>query len=128
MTCNQISTILSLRAENYSYAKIAEVLGISPDTVKSYCLRHNIATPAIPRKTKEEKANLMVCRWCGKPISNPWNRVVKRFCSDACRTKYQNEQKRIKRLASKPQKSPEKAPEIAGLPAPSELSSGVLRR
>ena len=54
MTYNQISTIQHLRFENYSYAKIAEVLGISQDTVKSYCLRHNIATPAIPRKTKEE--------------------------------------------------------------------------
>ena len=128
MTFNQISTIQNLRAENYSYAKIAEVLGMSPDTVKSYCLRHNIVASSVPRKTKEEKANLMICRWCGKPIDNPWNRVGKRFCSDACRTKYQNEQKRLKKLAEKAEKSPEKAPEIAGLPGPSELSSGVLRR
>ena len=128
MTYNQISTIQNLRAENYSYAKIAEVLGMSLDTVKSYCLRHNIATPALPRKTKEEKAALMICRWCGKPIDNPWNRVGKRFCCDACRTKYQNERKRLQKLAVRGEKRPEKAPEIAGLPAPSELSSGMLRR
>lgn len=128
MTFNQKSTIENLRAENYSYARIAEILGLSPDTVKSYCLRHKIATPAIPRKTKAEKASLMICRWCGKPITNPWNRKVKHFCSDACRTKYQNERKRLKRLGERPPNGPEMGQERAGLPAKRELSSGVLRR
>ena len=80
---NQLTIIANLRAENYSYASIAKQLGMSPNTVKSICLRKGILTPDKPRKTKTEKAALQICKQCGKPIDNSWNRIGKSFCSDS---------------------------------------------
>ena len=88
----QKSIIQTLRAENYSYAKIAETLGLNLNTVKSICLREGYYPKEnIPRKTKEEKAQLAICKNCGKPLKNDWNRVGKQFCGRKCRTKYWNE-------------------------------------
>ncbi len=85
-----LQAIQTLRKQNYSYASIAQALGMNANTVKSLCRRSGIETPNIPRKTKAEKRLLQVCKQCGKPIDNPWNRVRKSFCSDHCRTLYWN--------------------------------------
>ena len=90
LNSNQITIIKNLRAENYSYASIASQLDLSLNTVKSYCRRHGIETPSLPRKSKAEKSQLQICKNCGKPIENPWNRKVKTFCSQACRTAFWN--------------------------------------
>ena len=125
MTDLQKLKIQNLRQENYSFAKIAETLQMKESTIKSYCQRHGIKTPDIPRKSKAEKAELSICRYCGKKLENPWNRIGKVFCSDNCRTAFHNEEKRLKRLntSKKGPISPGKAPETAGLPGPRELSS-----
>ena len=99
----QLTIIANLRAENYSYAAIAKQLGISPNTVKSICLRKGIPTPDKPRKNKTEKAALQICKQCGKPIENPWNRIGKQFCRDKCRTAYWNSRKTAqKKSVSRP--------------------------
>lgn len=124
--------IKNLRAENYSYARIAEVLGLNPNTVKSICNRQEFEPAAdMPRKTKEEKASLQICKCCGKPIDNPWNRTSKEFCSRHCRTSYWNHHhlRRSKALATQPEPalSPERGQNDAGLPGQGELSSEVRR-
>ncbi|MBQ7802558.1 DUF2116 family Zn-ribbon domain-containing protein [Candidatus Saccharibacteria bacterium] len=124
---NQLTIIANLRAENYSYASIAKQLGMSPNTVKSICLRKGILTPDKPRKTKTEKAALQICKQCGKPIDNSWNRIGKSFCSDKCRTSFWNAQKKERKERQKAsfvpaQISLEKGPDSAGLPAAPELS------
>lgn len=73
----QKEIIRKLRCENYSYATIGKVMGINPNTVKSVCFRKGVETPNIPRKTKQEKATLQICKQCGAPMENPWNRVGK---------------------------------------------------
>ena len=95
MTDLQKLKIQNLRQENYSFAKIAETLQMKESTIKSYCQRHGVKTPDIPRKTKAEKAELSICRYCGKKLENPWNRIGKVFCSDNCRTAFHNEEKRL---------------------------------
>lgn len=90
MNINNVQAIQTLRQENYSYACIAKQLGMNTNTVKSICRRAGIVTFDVPRKTKTEKQNLCVCKNCGTPINNPWNRVQKQFCSDKCRTVYWN--------------------------------------
>ncbi len=127
ITSEQKSIIQALRLENYSYACIAEVLGLNPNTVKSICRRENYLTANLPRKTKEEKAALKICKQCGKPITNPWNRKVKQFCSDKCRTHYWNEHKLASRRVAKaksdePALSPNAGQNDAGLPGPLELT------
>jgi len=129
MTQHQQIAIANLRKENYSYATIAQKLGLNPNSVKSYCRRHGIKPESIPRKKKAEKAVLTICEFCGTPITNDWNRIGKRFCSDKCRTAYWNaqKQKEAKSAAPAPEKNLETAPESAGLPAQRELSSGEGR-
>lgn len=100
MTNIQKETIKELRSENYSYDSIARKLGLNMNTVKSYCLRHSVPTPAMPRKNKAQKAALRLCEYCGKRIDihekNP-----KRFCSDKCRTAFWNDQRAAARRAGK---------------------------
>ena len=84
-----IENIRGLRLQNYSYACIGRKLGIPPNTVKSYCRRHNILPIAPIRKTKSEKSALKVCKYCGKEIINRGGQK-KSFCSTACKNAYWN--------------------------------------
>ena len=70
--------IKNLALKGLGYKKIADILGISPDTVKSHLRRH----PA-------EKSSL-ICQQCGKPIEQRPNRKEKKYCSDRCRMAYWN--------------------------------------
>ena len=72
--------IIALRREGAGYGSIASQLGLSINTVKSFCRRHSLATP------KAES----VCEQCGRPIEQTPGRTRKRFCCDACRNKWWN--------------------------------------
>lgn len=82
MTEEQKMTIDKLRLEGCGYLKIAKEIGVSENTVKSYC-RRSVATSV----TKE---SIAVCEQCGKPIDKS-KRSARRFCSDPCRNKWWNE-------------------------------------
>ena len=91
--------ITRLRKENYSYAAIAEVLGMSKNTVISVCRRTGVK-PESEKTIQKNEANYHVCKECGRVFENKWNRKGKVFCSDRCRTNWWNqEKKRQKRLA-----------------------------
>ena len=62
------------------YVKIAKELGISENTVKSYCRRQNVA---------DKQGESACCAECGKPIDIS-KRSGRRFCSDTCRMKWWN--------------------------------------
>ncbi|HRS65807.1 RNA polymerase subunit sigma-70 [Desulfitobacterium sp.] len=82
MTNEQKSTIMRLRSEGCKYAAIAEVVGLSINTVKSYCRRQNInATVAA---TPDENG-VPLCKQCGKPLEHMNGKKPRKFCSDACR-------------------------------------------
>ncbi|UEA73369.1 RNA polymerase subunit sigma-70 [Acidaminococcus fermentans DSM 20731] len=68
------------RRDGAGYGSIATELGISINTVKSFCRRNSLTAP----KTGT------VCEECGKPITQNPGRKRKRFCSDACRNKWWN--------------------------------------
>ena len=95
----QIEMIGRMRAENYTYAGIGKALGMSGNTVKSICRRYGF-TPAegVPMKNinhavaYEEQPR---CKFCGAVMDNPWNRVGKAFCSDRCRYKWWNRERRV---------------------------------
>lgn len=80
MTDSQKSSIDKMRQEGYGYAKIAQVVGASENTVKSYCRR---------QKSLTEKEETNTCAECGCLIDMT-KRCGRRFCSDACRTKWWN--------------------------------------
>ena len=82
MTNAERDYIIRYRQSGKSCAEIARVLGLSVNTVKSFCQRNRIA-PSTQAEfpTFSEK----VCLGCGKKIELQPHRKTKRFCSDACR-------------------------------------------
>lgn len=85
MTDEQKMQITSLREEGNGYKKIAQILGVSTNTVKSFCQRKNISGAAVPVTGSESQ-----CQCCGKAIKQIHGRKQKKFCSDQCRMKWWN--------------------------------------
>lgn len=87
MTNEQIKQIENLRADGCGYARIAELLSLSKNTVKSYCQRHGLSGIA----AKEEPAPAQsFCRECGSPLTQMPGRKEAKFCSDTCRNAWWN--------------------------------------
>ena len=88
MTNEQKTEIQKMRAEKRTYKEIARNLGISLNTVKSYCLRHGIndmrCSPVDEAPSQER-----CCDYCGRMITS--KNKKKRFCSDKCRNKWRAE-------------------------------------
>lgn len=93
MTNEQKSKITRLRTDGYGYMKIAQMLGVSENTVKSYCRRNNLigrATEALPRAQVSSKDGIHLCLSCGVSVKQNQGRKAKKFCSDKCRMKWWN--------------------------------------
>jgi endogenous inhibitor of DNA gyrase (YacG/DUF329 family) len=80
MMDKQKQQIIALRRNGAGYGTIASQLGVSINTVKSFCRRHSLAAPPTDH----------LCEQCGRPITQNPGRKRKRFCSDACRNKWWN--------------------------------------
>lgn len=81
MTAEQKQQICSMRSQGIGYVKIGEALGISDNTVRSFCRRKALGKAA---------KNTISCQQCGKPIKVIPKRKPKRFCSDSCRNAWWN--------------------------------------
>ncbi len=86
MTDLEKDKITELREKGYGYKKIAQILEVQENTVKSFCNRS---------KSKELICNDDVCMECGKPIKQIKGRKRKIFCSDKCRMKWWNNHKEL---------------------------------
>lgn len=85
MTNEQKQKIAELRNAGISYAKIGEMLGISKNTVKTYCRRHNLNAA---QKICTSEDTPTVCRQCGAPILQAEKHKTRVFCGKACREKW----------------------------------------
>ncbi len=87
MTDLEKRQIEDLRKQGNGYKKIAQLTGLSINTVKSFCRR--IGTVSSSQ-----------CMQCGKEITQVKGRKEKKFCCDACRMKWWNShQDQVKRKA-----------------------------
>ena len=77
MTNKQKATIDRLVQQGESITAIAETMGLSKSAVKSYLYRST------------EKEGRAFCAQCGKAMDT-YKRPTRRFCSDACRTRWWN--------------------------------------
>ena len=77
MTPSQKEAIMRLRRTGIGYAAIAEKLGLSKNTVKTFCRRNDLTGTG--GKT---------CLQCGKPVDQTPGRKTKKFCCDLCRSRY----------------------------------------
>lgn len=88
MTDEQKKKIMKLRKEGAGYGTIAQKLGISANTVKSFCRRHSVEEFTV--EEKQPSGELSKCENCGRTIQQTAKRKKKRFCCDACRNKWWN--------------------------------------
>ncbi len=89
MTDTQKIQIGKLRGAGLGYKKIAEQMGLSENTVKTYCRRHGLGgnMTHLQNVTQNEEHH---CLCCGKPVQQTPGRKEKKFCSDSCRNKWWN--------------------------------------
>lgn len=86
MTDIQKLKILSLRDLGHGYADIATKLGISKDTVKSFCRRNGAAGIRAAKQIERQDH----CPQCGKKLIQAEKQKPRRFCSDQCRQAWWN--------------------------------------
>ena len=82
MNQQQRELILKLRAQGMSYGKIAAAVGLSANTVKSFCRRN--PTDSLPAKTVAV-ARPERCPQCNSLLEQTSGHRQKRFCSEKCR-------------------------------------------
>lgn len=89
MTDRQEERIRKMKAGGCGYVRIAQELGLSENTVKSFCRRKGLnrtaADTALP-----EKGDKGACPCCGAEVRQNPGRKAKRFCSDKCRNAWWN--------------------------------------
>lgn len=91
MTNEMKIRIAELRKEGLGYKKIADALGVSESTVKTFCHRNDMASiPTETVKTISQDMPLKPCRFCGTMVPQYPGRKGKKYCSDACRNKWWN--------------------------------------
>ena len=83
MTNMQKQRIEYLRGKAESYTAIADTLGVSENTIKSYCRRNGLGAGYIEKQTMANEGE--ICAHCGKPLMHRPGSKKKRFCSDQCR-------------------------------------------
>lgn len=90
MTDNQKAQIIKLRAAGNGYGKIAQTLGISVNTVKSFCRRNDINGDMVIEPSVTLTGETTVCENCGRAIQQMAKQKKKRFCCDKCRNEWWN--------------------------------------
>lgn len=88
LTDIQKQTITSLRMQGLTYAEIAAVTELSPNTVKSFCQRSHIQVPPSEPVMSDK------CKNCGAPINQLPGAKQRIFCSDKCRYTWWNAHRR----------------------------------
>ena len=86
MTDNEKAEIARLRAAGQGYGRIAQALGISVNTIKSFC-RRSISSEV---QHQPVTGDMSSCENCGKEIVQAPKQKKKRFCCDKCRNLWWN--------------------------------------
>ena len=90
MTDNQKAQIIKLRVAGNGYGKIAQMLGISLNTVKSFCRRNDISGNTATEPSIALTGETTCCENCGREIQQIAKQKKKRFCCDKCRNEWWN--------------------------------------
>ena len=87
MTDAQRTAIAEYRGKGYGYKKISQLMGISENTVKTYCRRNGLGGTAVLVKNADGES---ACKCCGAPLIQIPGRKTRKFCSDRCRNRWWN--------------------------------------
>lgn len=92
ITKEQKERIRALRCQGLGYTKVARLVGISENTIKSYCRRNGISREnpkAVAAEQGKEQPHF--CKYCGRVVVQISGRKEKKFCSDKCRMTWWND-------------------------------------
>lgn len=87
MTGIEKERVRQMRLEGISHSQIASGLGLSVNTVKSYCRRNALPVGGVDSAPTETTPH---CEQCDKRLVQDPKRKAKRFCSDVCRYAWWN--------------------------------------
>lgn len=92
MRAAEKNRIIKLRKSGRSMAEIADELGLSRNTVKSFCRRQGLTgdPQAMPEISATDEPTEKTCQYCGKPMLVYPGRKEKKYCSDSCRLRAWN--------------------------------------
>lgn len=91
--------VQDMRRQGCTCSQIADALGVSVNTVKSFCRRNSLSPGDASNDTGIEE-NKDTCKQCGKKLNQTPNAKPKAFCDDRCRHKWWNAHRdRMKRQA-----------------------------
>lgn len=101
MTDAQKQNIQLLRGQGLPFSRVAQEVGLSVNTVKSFCRRNGVPANSASKESeikecKEKEANIKddgpraFCKCCGQPLRHLPKAKPKQFCGDACRAKWWN--------------------------------------
>lgn len=97
MTLEEKEMIKVFREAGVGYSTIASSMGISINTIKTFCKRNNLGGNRHSICKKE--VQYTPCENCKKPVLQTKGRKHKRFCSDTCRnTWWNNHQEQINKM------------------------------
>lgn len=88
MTEQQKIQTIRLRGEGFGYTRIASMLGLSDNTVKSFCRRQGLTGNTGFKQKGAIQEHF--CLQCGLLVRQNPGRKEKKFCSDKCRNQYWN--------------------------------------
>ncbi len=94
MNTEQKGSIKKLREQGVSYKKVAELLSISENTVKSYCKRNGLA--GFLGAKRVNVSDIRFCKYCGTPIKKNHRGETKKFCCQDHRLKWWAEHPEMK--------------------------------
>jgi len=89
MNDTQRQKIRELRTDGYSYGRISRMLGISENTIKTFCRRNGLGGVMDTLVPVEAGGHFCLC--CGAAVRQVGGRKEKKFCSDRCRNKWWNQ-------------------------------------
>ena len=84
MTAEQKGHVIQLRGNGKSYNEISKALGISVNTIKSFCRR-----ACVDGQSKDIKS-VGTCKQCGIFIKSKIGYKQRKFCSETCRVTWWN--------------------------------------
>ncbi len=79
----------ALRKQGLGYKKIADIVGVTKDMVRSYCRALKLEAASTKDASVAEKMkNGSACLFCGKEIIYSGKGRHRKFCSEGCRRTY----------------------------------------
>ncbi len=102
LTENQKHQIIFMRMKGMGYRSIATDLGVSRDTVRSFCTRNNLSgygSEFVCNGDNSNKLEYKICLYCGKELIQSTNAGrKKKYCDDVCKKEYEKEHPKLYRF------------------------------